>query len=461
MQTASGNFTKDEPQPEPPARRGIRFSFIREKRFSALERYFLEPYRFIPPFRSTFWCGLARRLMPRHLRKRMMVQRWEFSGLDHLRTALAQKAGVLIASNHCRWSDPMILGVMATQLRQYLYYVASYHLFRQSKVMGWILNRIGGYSIWREGADRESIKATVRILCDAERPVVIFPEGTWFRQNDRVGQLQEGLSLITRQAVRQSERPILVLPVGIKYWMLTDPRPELERRIEALERRIGWRAQTQLDMVGRLEKLGSGLLALKEIEYLGNSQAGTLDERITRLIESQVERLENQHLNKRHDGWILERIRRLRQHLSRRLLENSNPDGASAAKKDLDDLLFFENLNAHSVDYLREDPSAERLVETLQRIEETLSDRVEMAVGPMGVTIEIGQPIDARAMGERKGDPFVTRLRDDMQRLIDVQLAQGPPAAWGCPTGPRPVATLPPPVPEISPAPVPSEQLVG
>ena len=35
--------------------------------------------------------------------------------------------------------------------------------------MGWVLNRIGGYSIWREGSDRESIRVTARILADAER----------------------------------------------------------------------------------------------------------------------------------------------------------------------------------------------------------------------------------------------------------------------------------------------------
>ena len=67
--------------------------------------------------------------------------------------------------------------MLAGRATQYLYYVASYHLFRQSKVIGWMLNRLGGYSIWREGADRESIKATAAILASAERPVVLFPEG--------------------------------------------------------------------------------------------------------------------------------------------------------------------------------------------------------------------------------------------------------------------------------------------
>src|SRR4051812_40469892 len=98
--------------------------------------------------------------MPHYLRKKMRVTHWEFSGLEHLQEARDQKAGVLVAANHCRWSDPKVLGLMASQIRQYLYYVASYHLFRQSRVMGWVLNRIGGYSIWREGSDRESLRAT-------------------------------------------------------------------------------------------------------------------------------------------------------------------------------------------------------------------------------------------------------------------------------------------------------------
>lgn len=420
-----------------------------------MERYFTEPYRFIPPFRGLFWCRVAGRLMPVHLRRKVDVMRWQFTGLEHLRSAVANKAGVLIASNHSRSCDPMVLGVMGTHAGMYLYYVAAYHLFRQSRMMGWILNRIGGYSIWREGTDRESIKTTVRILADAERPVVLFPEGTFFRQNDRVHQLQEGLSLITRQAVKQCERPIVIIPAGVKYWMLRDPMSTLTRRVEALEVRLGWRPQTHLDLVARMEKLGSGLLAVKEVEYGVEARAGSLDERIAALVASRTSWLEDKHLNKRHDGWPLERIRRLRQHLSRKL---TDPKGDAAAlgeaKGDLEEMVFLENLNAQSLDYLREDPSAERLVETLQRIEETIFDADDETVAPMGVTIRLGTPIDVRALGEdAKGEAFTAMLRARMQGLIDEQLAQGPPAEWGCPTKPRPIAARGADLPSAAPSP--------
>jgi hypothetical protein len=396
-----------------------------------LERYFLEPYRFIPPFKGTFWCHVARRVIPRHLRRSARVLRWHFDGLDALRQSLDKEAGILLTPNHCRWADPMVVGVMGTAVKKYLYYVASYHLFKQSRFTGWFMNRVGGYSIWREGTDRESIRATVKILADAERPVVLFPEGTWFRQNDRVGPLQEGLSLIVRQAARQSERPLVIHPVGLKYWMLEDPTKELLCRIEALERRLGWRPATGLDLVTRLDRVGGGMLALKEIEFLGTARAGPLDERIGYLIEAEVARQEQVHLGKTFDGWVLERVRRLRQPLVRRLLESNSSGSSATLKHDLDTLLFCENLNAHSIDYLREDPTPERLVETVQRIEETITD-TEKPIGRMGVTGLIGPAIDVRELLARPAgaDTLVQSLRGQMQGQLDRLLAQGPPAAW-------------------------------
>jgi 1-acyl-sn-glycerol-3-phosphate acyltransferase len=404
-----------------------------------LERYFVEPYRFIPPYPGTLWCRLlGRGLVARQLKRKLGVVRWHTTGLDLLRKSFDHKAGVLLSANHSRWADPMVMGMLSLAAQRYFYYIASYHLFRQSKVMGWVLNRLGGYSIWREGADRESLKATAAILAAAERPVVLFPEGTWFRQNDRVAPLQEGLSLITRQAARQSTRPIVVHPVAIKYWMLEDPTPRLRKRLEVLERRVGWSPQTDLPILVRIEKLGGALLALKEIEYQGQAQTGDLDDRIRRLADAEVERIEKKHLGKRHDGWLLERIRRLRQHLARRLHEQAiDEETARRVKEDLDDLLFFENLNAQSLDYVRADPSLERLAETILRIEETVTDEVEVPLAPMGAVIQVGPAIDARAFtgdGDRKdGDPLVRHLRGAMQGLLDGLLEKGPPGEWGCP----------------------------
>jgi 1-acyl-sn-glycerol-3-phosphate acyltransferase len=409
------------------------------------ERYPAEPYRFIPPRRSRFWSWMSKHLIPYQVRN-MGVVRWQFAGQEQLRESVRQGAGVLLTPNHCRWTDPSLVGLMGVSVKQYLYYIASAHLFRQSKVKGWLMNRIGGYSIWREGVDRESIRATVGLLRAADRPVVLFPEGTWFRQNDCVGPLQEGLSLIVRQAVKQSNRPIVIHPVGIKYWLLQDPRPELQRRLGAIEGRLGWRPQDHLELVGRIDKVSGALLAIKEIEHFGAAQSGTLDERIARLVGSHVTGLEKRYLNKEHDGWPLDRIRRLRQLLVRKLIDGrDDAELVGELRLALHDLLFCENINAHSQDYLRRCPSLERLTETVQRIEETLTDGIEVPVAPMGAVVAVGPALDVRALASAKGagkgpDPLVAQVRAAIQQQVDRLLAEGPPPAWNCPLTTQPSA---------------------
>jgi 1-acyl-sn-glycerol-3-phosphate acyltransferase len=401
------------------------------------QRYFVEPYRFIPPYRKTLWCRLARHVIPGYLGRKLGVPRWHFQGLDYLRDSLAQDAGILLTPNHCRWADPCVMGMLGLEVQRYFYYMVSYHLFKQSRLMGWYMNRIGGYSILREGTDREAIRATAHILAQAERPVVLFPEGTWFRQNDYVGPLQDGVTLIARQAARHSERPLRIHPVGIKYWALSDPRPELLSRLDGMERALGWHPQNHLDFEARLEKLGRALISLKEIEQFGEVKGGVLDERIQQLAASHVTSLEKRHLGREFDGWTLERIRRLRQGLVRQLHEAADgPAEVVQTRQDLDTLLFCENLSAHSLAYLRERPSLERLTESVQRIEETVTDQLEKPVTPLGATIAIGPAFDARSVLADKrtdGKGFMGDLRAAIQELLNKLLAEGPPLEWSCP----------------------------
>jgi hypothetical protein len=358
------------------------------------------------------------------------VTRWQFHGLDLVRRSLDEGAGVVLASNHSRWADPVVLAMLGLEIERYFYYIVSYHLFKQSLVMGWWTRRLGGYSIWREGADRESIRESARILANAERPLVLFPEGTWFRQNDRLGPLQEGLGLILRQAAKACDRPLRIHPVALKYWALDDPRPELARRLGRLERRLGWVPQDQLELLPRIEKLGGVLLAIKEIEHFGQPRTGPLDARISALAESWVVALEKFYFAKNHDGQVLERIRRLRLFLSRRLIEKAG-DSTEVERihRSLDTLLFCENLSAHSLDYLHERPSLERLTETVQRLEETVTDQPEEPVGHLGITATVGPALDGRTIGAA----LIPDLAAALQELLDRLLSHGPPPAWNAP----------------------------
>jgi hypothetical protein len=408
-----------------------------------IQRYFTEPYRFIPPYRSKFWCRVFHPVVKPILRRSHGVTCCRFEGAEHLSRSLERGAGILLVSNHCRRADPIVLSTLGLHVKRYFYYVVAYHQFKQSRLFGWLIHRLGGYSLWREGVDRESLRTSIQILAEAERPMVLFPEGTWFRQNDCLGPIQDGLALIARHAARQASRPIVIHPVAIKYWLLEDPRLELARRLEALEARLSWSPQRHLDLVPRLEKLASAYLGIKEVEQGGVAQTGPLDERIQGLADAHVTLLEKKHLDSIHGGWILERIRRLRQILVRHLGEAGDEGRIQSVRQDLELLMFCENLAAHSAAYLRERPSLERLTETVQRIEETVRDDLEVPVAPAGAVVAVGPALEVPSQVHRRredSDPLVRAVASGIQGLLDQLLSKGPPPDWNCPP---PVELLP------------------
>jgi hypothetical protein len=210
----------------------------------------------------------------------------------------------------------------------------------------------------------------------------------------------------------------------------------LDSRLEALERALSWSPQSHLDLVARIEKLSSALLTIKELEHYGCAQSGPLDSRVQQLADSHVARLEKTISSRVYDDWILKRIRRLRQVLVRRLLEPGDADQICAVRRDLDILVFCENLCANSHTYLLERPSLERLTEAVQRIEETVRDEAESPVAPVGVTVAVGPAIAVtkpRAVSCRQSDPLVERVAVGIQDLLSDMLTRGAPADWDCP----------------------------
>src|SRR5207245_125914 len=144
---------------------------------------------------------------------------------------------------------------------------------------------------------------------------------------------------IARHAVRQTDRPVLIHPVGIKYWYLEDPRPALTRLLENRERQLLWPPQRNLDFLPRLERIGEALLSGQEVRHFGKPRSGPLDERTRALGSALAGMQEEQYLGKRFDGVLLERVRRLRQAAVRRL---AAPDPAEqrSAREALDTLLL-------------------------------------------------------------------------------------------------------------------------
>src|SRR6516162_6612579 len=155
-----------------------------------------KPYRFVPPYYGERWARLFKYYVPFYLKRNWGIEKVEFNGVELLRSALAAGNGIILAPSHARPCDPMVLGLLAIEVDTPFFTMASWHLFMEGWYQRWLTRRLGAFSVYREGTDREALRACNQILVDSVRPLVIFPEGIVSRTNDQLGTLQEGVSFI-------------------------------------------------------------------------------------------------------------------------------------------------------------------------------------------------------------------------------------------------------------------------
>lgn len=385
-----------------------------------------QPYRFVPPRPNAFVWRLIRWWWRGQLRKEFGVASWEFIGVERLRASLDAGCGVLLASNHSRPCDPLMMGMLSGTVDRQFHAMASWHLFMQGRVQRFLLQCVGGFSVWREGMDRESLKCAVRVLAEARSPLVIFPEGIVTRNNDRLLNLMDGVSFIARAAAKQraaSANPgkVVVHPVFIRYFFEGDLAATIAPVLKDIETRLSWQPQIDLPLRERIAKAGHGLFALKEMEYLGTPQTGHMRERLPQLLERVLGPLEREWKTERGEPDTMSRVKRLRTAILPDMVRGGLAEAENARRwRQFADLYFVQQLHCYSPDYLDGSPSPERLLETVERYEEDLTDKARPHP-PLHAVISIGEAIEAAPTRDRgaENDPLADELRRQLGILLE------------------------------------------
>lgn len=380
-----------------------------------------KPYSFVPPKTSRFWVTVMRRTLSRRLRKEFGITAVECVGAEKLRASVNAGHGIVVASNHCRPSDPLVLDTLAQETGRPFNTISSWHLFMAGKVQRFILPRIGSFSVYREGMDRESLKCSVGIVCDAVYPLSIFAEGIISRSNDRLLNFMDGPSFIARTAAKQRKHgKVVIHPVFIRYFFEGDLEKTVIPVVEEIERRLSWQPQSGLTLCQRVGKLGEALLTLKEIEYLGSARTGTRRERLDVLIDGILEPLEAQWCAGRGDGDAMARVKRLRAAILPDLVKGGLTEEDKALRwRHLADAYLLQQLHCYPGNYLDE-PTPERILETVESFEEDLTD-LARPHPPIRAIISVGDAIEVPAGRDRSaaGDPVTLEMRRSMEDLLE------------------------------------------
>lgn len=384
-----------------------------------------KPYTPSPPYRGTLWPRALNLYIPRYLHRRYGTAKVEVTGVEKLQASLAAGQGILITPNHCRDEDPFILSKVANVIGRPFFVVASAHLFMGNKLQAFLLRRAGAFSIYREGMDKQAVQTSIEILETAERPLVIFPEGHISRTNDRLTPLLEGTALIARQAAKKRAKDgkkVVVHPIAIRYSFPFDIESAAAKTLDEIEQRLTWRPSRGLPLRERIQKVGAGLLALKELEYLGHTQEGTIAERCAKLIDALLKPLEVEWTNGNGDGHTVARVKRLRSAILPDMIKGDLDEAEKARRwRMLEDADLAQQLYHYPPDYIADGTPPARIIETIERFEEDLTGRVTVH-GPVDAKITIGDAIEVNPGREARGeaDPLMTAIETQLRSMLGI-----------------------------------------
>lgn len=235
-----------------------------------------------------------------------------------------QDKRLLILPNHPGEDDPVVMYSLARQAGCHFYFVCMREMFEwDSGIRGWLLQRIGGFSVIRGGLDRKSYQMSQKILESGTQPLVIFIEGEMTQENDTLIPFQRGvihLAMKAQKKLKPGETPVHLLPVSIRYRHLPEAQQHLLEGTQKLEAAMDIIPDPKAPIENRLRAVGDQVLHNYESLYQINAPIDwELDQRMNAVKEAMLVKME-QFLDLTPDPnkVILERVRDIRNAMDRR-----------------------------------------------------------------------------------------------------------------------------------------------
>ena len=388
-----------------------------------MDRYpYTQPPRWWPPRPGRFWVRFwqpVRRFQQRHDHR---IRQIDVLGLQNVQHAIDSGEGVLIAPNHASHGDCYLLLEALSRLSCPSYIMTAWQVFQlMPRWQRLAYCQHGCFSINREGRDFRAFRKAVTTLAATSHPLVIFPEGEVYHLNDLVKPFRAGTVMMASAAVRQSGRPVALVPCALKYHYTVDPLPQLMPVVQQLERKLGIViAEEDMPLDERVERLQRETLAWREQQFLGRPSDGDPGSRRDQLIDAILDPLEHRYDLPGTEASTPERVKQLRQ----KLIDAEPNDQQLTA---LDDVFVAVQLYSYEFGYVAGRPTIERIAETVDKLEEDVLGLptarirgVRRGTICFGEAVSLDQPAD-RAESVTLSD----QLRGGVQSLID-NLDQSP-----------------------------------
>lgn len=334
---------------------------------------------------------------------------------------------IVFVMNHPSHSDPQAITEIHRRIGVPSCFMAAYDVFLRSKAAAWCMQRLGNFSIDREGNDRKAMSAAIDVIKEGRFALNIFPEGNVYLTNDRVTPFLDGTAFIALKAQKSLEKEkVTIIPISLKFTHLTTPKASLTARMRQLGDDSGFTFDPDPDPIEALFGLGTHLLAahLRSHGY-GNDispNRPNVHGNLTRLAGEVMTDLESEiDLPPAVSSPLIDRIRKARTRIHQlRTKDDEHSDSdelRSAAQKAILALRIHGYLNP----YLTEHPSVDRFDETVERLAEDFYSKAMPRTGPRKLIARIHAPLDVSGYlnsADGKIKEAVGNLTKDMEEKV-------------------------------------------
>ena len=371
----------------------------------------LKPFVFYPPKNNRFLIRLVKQVvLPIMLRRVPRIVEVEVKKEDLRRLRELKNHRVILTPNHSGGKEPYILFYLSKMLGEELNYLTAKEVFERSFPIGWLIQRLGAYSIVRGTADKNSFRVTRQLLAEGKRWLVIFPEAVACGQNDTVMPFHQGTAQFAFWAYEDLTKqgklpPLYFVPIAIKYVYLRDMHREIDGSLRRLERELFSASSLQpSNLYHRLRSVGEAVLSANEKEHnVRPRKEASLDERIQHMKEVIVSRVASAlGISPPADRPLLDRIRELFNAIDQ--IVYSEPEGPDYEKKLhqihqqevrglFDDLSRVLRFVALYDGYVRETLTTERFLDVLALLEDEVFGR-RRNWGPKKALVKMGEPLN-------------------------------------------------------------------
>jgi hypothetical protein len=164
------------------------------------------------------------------------------------------------------------------------------------------------------------------------------------------------------------------------------------------------------------------------MEYFGSAQSGRLADRLEGLTNRLLNPLEEEWLGEAQTGAAVPRVKALRMKILPDMVNGQTTEEERQRRwEQLADLYLAQQVSCYPHDYLISRPSVDRLLETIERFEEDLTDQVRVH-GHLKAVIQVGEAIEVGARRDRKAaiDPLMTQIEQTLQSMLDRLSTESP-----------------------------------